>query len=344
MTVEEYLRDPQVQARQAAATKRMADRFDEYKRDAAGVLEDLRKAGFDVESVGDLRNTAPYPSAVPVLIAWLPKIDNQYVKEDIIRRLSVPWARPHALRPILQEFKTLPDKPPALKWAAGNALEVIADDSVFEEIVEIAIDPRHGRARDMVVASLGNMTDPRAVEILGDLLDDEAVAPYAVMGLGKLQVREARDRIEPFLTHPEEWIRAEAKKALAKIDSAPPPSSFLYTKTDGELLVVDQREEKVIFSGKVLDHPVDTVLPVAGSDDAIVLVDYDGGPRRFKNLLRINPRGEPVWIADLPVPSETDAYVQVQWDELGLTANSWSGYWVVLDPGSGKIEHVEFVK
>jgi hypothetical protein len=132
--------------------------------------------------------------------------------------------------------------------------------------------------------------------------------------------------------------------ALRKGGIARIVTSFLYTKSDGDLLIVNQGNGEVAYTGKVLDQPIETILPVAGSNDAIILVDYYGGPRRFKNLLRINPRGQPVWIADLPVPSESDRYVQVQWDENGLTANSWAGYWVKLDPDSGEITNVEFVK
>lgn len=49
------------------------------------------------------------------------------------------------------------------------------------------------------------------------LLDDEEVAAYAVMVLGKLKAPEARAGIEGFLDHPEAWVRKEAKKALAKL-------------------------------------------------------------------------------------------------------------------------------
>lgn len=220
ITAGDLLRDPAFRAKQAAAEKRIADNVKNYDRHAAPLIQDLRDAGFVVEAVGDLRKGAPYPAAVPILIEWLPKIEDRYVKEDVIRTLSVPWARPDAVAPILREFKRLPDEPLGVKWAAGNALEVIADDSVFEEIVDIATDPGYGKAREMVVAALGNMTDPRAVEILMDLLDNEAVAPFAVMGLGKLKAAAAREKIEPFLGHPEATVRREAKRALAKIDRA----------------------------------------------------------------------------------------------------------------------------
>jgi hypothetical protein len=158
-----------------------------------------------------------YPAAVPILLRWLPKVTERSVKEDIIRTLSVPWARPAAIQPLIAEFRgTTPDD--GIGWVIGNALEVVADDSVFDDIVELANDRSYGRSREMVVAALGNMKSAKAREILIDLLDDDEVAGYAVMGLGKLRATEARPKVERFLKHSEDWVRKEAKKALAKMD------------------------------------------------------------------------------------------------------------------------------
>jgi len=55
-----------------------------------------------------------------------------------------------------------------------------------------------------------------AAGLLGDL-EDEDVAGYAVMGLGKLKAREARAAVEPFVDHGKPWVRKEAKEALAKL-------------------------------------------------------------------------------------------------------------------------------
>jgi len=67
------------------------------------------------------------------------------------------------------------------QWAIGNALWIVADDSVFEDIAALAADPKHGKAREMVVVALGNMQNPEAVEVLRRLLRDDQVAGHAVM-------------------------------------------------------------------------------------------------------------------------------------------------------------------
>jgi HEAT repeat protein len=108
----------------------------------------------------------------------------------------------------------------ALKWAIGNALSVVADDHVFNEIVGLIKDKSHGRAREMLAVALGNMKDPRAVDVLVRLLADEEVAGHALIALGKLRATQSRPQVEAFLSHQKSWVRQEAKRALSKIDKA----------------------------------------------------------------------------------------------------------------------------
>ena len=70
----------------------------------------------------------------------------------------------------------------------------------------------------MVVVGLGKLTDPRVVDVLIGLLDDDDVVGHAVMALGRLKAKTARSPIESLLRHPNTWIRKEAKRALARID------------------------------------------------------------------------------------------------------------------------------
>jgi HEAT repeat protein len=107
-----------------------------------------------------------------------------------------------------------------LKWAIGNALCIVADDSVFQDVVALARDEGQGQAREMVVEALANRRYPQAVDVLCELLADEEVAGHALVALGKLKAACARPQIEPFLNHSEGWVRKEAKRSLAKIDKA----------------------------------------------------------------------------------------------------------------------------
>jgi hypothetical protein len=184
------------------------------------ILAELAQIGVRVGALADLVNKPiDYQVAIPVLLKWLPKVDNLGVKEIIVRALTVKWAKPVAARPLIQEFRKAPETEElGLKWTVANALSEVADASVFDDIVELVRDERHGRAREMLAVALGNMKDPRAVNVLIELLDDEQVAGHALLALRKLAPPEARSAIEPFADHPKTWIRNEARRALAKID------------------------------------------------------------------------------------------------------------------------------
>lgn len=95
----------------------------------------------------------------------------------------------------------------------------MADESVLDDLAEIATESGHGHHRALVVTALGNMgkAQDRVLPILLALLDDDVVAPYALMGLGKLKAPGARAAVERFLDHPESWVQKEAEKALAKL-------------------------------------------------------------------------------------------------------------------------------
>jgi HEAT repeat protein len=183
------------------------------------VLADLSLAGFDVDWIEDLYNKRlHYQRAIPILLRWLPRVENPAIKEAIVRALSVPWARRTEAPVLLVEEFRKSKSDFGLNWAIGNALSVVADDNVLDDIVSLIWDKTYGKAREMLVVALGNMKSPDVKYTLIKLLDDEDLAGYAIMALGKLKCKEARPAIERFRTHPKSWVRREAKKALARID------------------------------------------------------------------------------------------------------------------------------
>jgi HEAT repeat protein len=186
------------------------------------IIAELRAAGLDVSNLLRLPTSRrEYRTALPILMSWLPRVSQPVAKEEIVRALSKPAARPTAAPVLVAEFKRVPPTEAAnLKWAVGNALSVVADDSVFEEVVELLRDHRHGKAREMLPLALANKRDPRAVDLLIELLEYDEIAGHAIIALGKLKVKKARKEIERFLVHPKSWVRTEAKRALAKIDKA----------------------------------------------------------------------------------------------------------------------------
>lgn len=213
--------DPAYLARVAARDALVEERGRRYREAAAPVAAELRGLGYHVEDIGDLRHLgARYTNAVPVLIEWLTKVDEPSVKEDIVRTLSVPWAK-SAAPVLIEEFRRVEDATgTSIRWVIGNALSVVAGDPVCDDLVDLARDRRYGRAREMVVVALGRMKMKTAcvVDVLIELLADEDVAGHAVIALGKLKDRRAREAVAALQNHPKAWVRAEVKKALARMD------------------------------------------------------------------------------------------------------------------------------
>ena len=215
--------DPAYVARMKEAAEERDASIQEHRRQAAPIIEELYNAGFDVQSLDELRRSGMrYTAAIPILIKWLPRISDADLKDSIVRTLSVSWAK-QAAPALIEEFRNAPDTPPGettRKWAIGNALSIVANDSVFTEIVDLVQDKRHARDREMLAFALGNKANEKAVSLLIELLEDDEVAGHAIVALGKLKAKRAEQYIEQFTSHPKAWVRREAKKALKKIRQA----------------------------------------------------------------------------------------------------------------------------
>jgi hypothetical protein len=188
------------------------------------ILAELAEAGYRMRSLAELRHSgARYRGAVPVLLRWLPQVTDRKLKGEIVRALSVPWARPVATGPMIEEFRradaSVDPTGTGLRWTIGNALEVLADDSSFDELAELVRDRRYGKARQMVVLGLGRSKRPEAATVLIGLLDDPEVDGHAVKALGKLRPPAARAALESKSDDKRAWVRREAKKALARLPS-----------------------------------------------------------------------------------------------------------------------------
>jgi len=179
------------------------------------VLQEAQKRGI-LCSVAEVSNRCDFY----LLLEWLPQVQDPYIKETLVRALSVPSAKPFAAPVLIEEFRKTEPSQTFLKLAIGNALSVVADDGVCDDIIELAQERKHGKARQLIVLALGNMKDPRAAKAAMQLLNDEVVAGHAVMALGMLKAKSSRSSLMPFLQHRRAWIRREAQKAIQRIDGS----------------------------------------------------------------------------------------------------------------------------
>jgi HEAT repeat protein len=196
----------------------------EFRRDASPLLAELQEAGLPTEDFGRFTTLRPmafdFEGAVPILLRWLPRIENPWVKEAIVRSLTTRFAKPVAAPVLIEEFRRTPTDQAALKWAMGNALDVVADQSFIDELLGLVGDPGHGAARQMIVLRLGRARkDPRVVDALLPLLEEEDVTMPAISALRQqLGPERARSHVARLLDHPSERIRTIALDQLRRID------------------------------------------------------------------------------------------------------------------------------
>jgi len=187
--------------------------------------EALNRVGYSSQKLQEaLKSGRRYVEAVPVLLAWLPRLP-EVAKESVVRYLSVQWAKPKAAPILIEEFKATSND--GLRWTIGNALEIVADISVVDQMIGLAAERRFGSARQMVVVALGNFNDPKAENTALQLLNDEQVVGHAVIALRHMQSLKALPRLEEMKKHPKAWVRSEAKKAVAAILRSPRSSRIM---------------------------------------------------------------------------------------------------------------------
>lgn len=208
------------------------------------ILEDLAKAGYEIQTLAELRHLGkPWKAALPILQHWLRIVDELGVKEDIVRGLSVPWIGNTATAVLIGEFKRYapilrqPTNPwvgnqlketpeeekklfPAysLAWAIGNALSIVSVEGFEKEVIQLALDSRYGQARQMIVLGLGRLRSWDAQEAAVELLNDEDVKLHAIIALGTMKSKRALFELERLLTDKRAVVRKEARKAITKIN------------------------------------------------------------------------------------------------------------------------------
>lgn len=114
-----------------------------------------------------------------------------------------------------------------------------------------------------------------------------------------------------------------------------------FSLQDGTIYVRAGDPAIVMWSGRPLNASVVQVAHIPQSSGPVVLLD---DTESAENLVRIDSLGNIVWVAELPEGNARDFYVQVGWDGVHLTANSWSCYRVVLDADTGRITERVFTK
>ena len=195
---------------------------------AADLFAELRSLGLAFEELDDLRRLPRKDRrALVPLVNALQTSTYKPLVQHIASVLGSRWARPDSAPALIAKFRSVdPATDPgtdSIRWAVGDALRVVADDAVVDDVVQIACDKTHSFHRGGVVEALGNMKTnrQRIVPLLLDLLDEPAVAVFAINALGKLRAVEARGRLEAIYLGGDSFARRRAGQALKRLPTSP---------------------------------------------------------------------------------------------------------------------------
>jgi hypothetical protein len=142
-------------------------------------------------------------------MAWLDRVDElpaddarERMREGLIRALSTRDARPAAGPLMVLQLRTVARN--TVRWAAGNAIGVVAGGAMFARQMPVDALPRIG----------GGANRAAVVGTLIDLLADEDVALHAISAVGRMRARPAMERL---LDHEHEAIRRRAGEDFGRL-------------------------------------------------------------------------------------------------------------------------------
>jgi hypothetical protein len=172
--------DPEFVAKRAQEEEERQKREAEYRRAEAPLVEELRAAGFHIQSAWDLVNTpGSYPKALPILLAHLPRTYPGPVREGIARALAVPEAK-FGWAVLTRLYREEPEA--RVRSGLAVAIAAAADDTVVDDVIALIRDTRHGSSRLLLLSALERSTDPRTRAALMELgTDPELVKEIQVI-------------------------------------------------------------------------------------------------------------------------------------------------------------------
>jgi hypothetical protein len=155
----------------------------EWRQAETPLIEQLREAGFEVDSAWDLVNTStPYPEALPILLEHLERAYPDRVREGIARALAVPDARFgwETLTRLYRQEKVGTDA----KDGLAVAIAATADDEALDEVISLARDAAHGESRLLLLRALARSNTLRAREALSEFAESPGLTKEARRLLG----------------------------------------------------------------------------------------------------------------------------------------------------------------
>ena len=196
------------------------------------LMDNIRAVGIEIQGIG-LLSTLPAKTCRKALPA-LEKALGQPIDLDlrmVICEAIALWAKAGIAVPLAQFKLMLPEIDD--DWVAGRAWQLgsiildatsARDKDHVDDLKDVILDPRFGKARQMLPYALAKIKSKReeAIETLIKALAlDDDITPQVISSLRKLKATEAADAIMPFATHRWRLVETQARKALKAFGVTP---------------------------------------------------------------------------------------------------------------------------
>lgn len=179
--------DPEYQRKAQAAEAERQVRVQQLRRAEQPIVEELRAAGYEVNSVWDLANTSdPYPKALPVLLKHLQL-------GGYPDRVMESLARTLAVKPSVEVWDTLRQlylaaQGPGEEEGLAAALAASATADQLDALIALLDETSRGSTRIHFLHPIKRVGGKRGLDVLTSLQDDPLFGKEA-SALLKLRVR-----------------------------------------------------------------------------------------------------------------------------------------------------------
>lgn len=153
------------------------------------LIEDLRAAGFDVESAWFL--DGENPDYVPILLDHIECDYPDRVRDGIARALSVRSMRAELWPKLVALYKAEPqgtETKDGLAATLGN----LSDNSTLDETISLIDDLSNGTSRLLLLPAVSRSRQSQALEALKRYVNDPYLAPQAKHDLKKKELYRRR--------------------------------------------------------------------------------------------------------------------------------------------------------
>jgi hypothetical protein len=180
-TAAEFIRsleaDPEYVRRRAEQDSELAKLDSFLRASEAPLVLDLANIGIQVESVWGLVNTSSsYDEAIPLLLDHLRRPYPDAIREGIARALAVRATRQLGWRILVDEYRRTEVANNRVKDGLAVALAGASDDSVIQELIDLAKDKDNGSSRVLLLLGIKRSRRVEARQATIELADDPQLA------------------------------------------------------------------------------------------------------------------------------------------------------------------------